>query len=156
MPYNTSTGSALRNFNARPQAAGSVAVVTPPFSGKVNPTHRSAKTSPTSKEFGSDMQFSPRRSFQQHQDHAVDHRCQCPEGDDRPGHGEHLRRHTGDESLWLCQDRHTIFLEIFSAASKVGGAYCFSLPLQIQTRSKYAYLSQSLLKGTHEPALQNS
>ena len=47
------------------------------------------------------MQFSPRRSFQQHQDHAVDHRCQCPEGDDRPGHGEHLRRHTGDESLGL-------------------------------------------------------
>ena len=60
---------------------------------------------PTSKEFGSDMQFSPRRSFQQHQDHAVDRRCQCPEGDDRPGHGEHLRRHTGDESLCLCQDR---------------------------------------------------
>ena len=25
----------------------------------------------------------------------------------------------------------------------------------VQTRSKYAYLSQSLLKGTHEPALQN-
>ena len=63
MPYNTSTGSALRNFNARPQAAGSVAVVTPPFSGKVNPTHRSAKTSPTSKEFGSDMQFSTADHF---------------------------------------------------------------------------------------------
>ena len=30
-----------------------------------------------------------------------------------------------------------------------------SLPLQMQTRSKYAYLSQSLLKGTQEPALQN-
>ena len=26
---------------------------------------------------------------------------------------------------------------------------------EMQTRSKYAYLSQSLLKGTHEPALQN-
>ena len=46
MSRNTPTGSALRNFNARPQAAWSVAVVTPPFSGKVNPTHRFAKTSP--------------------------------------------------------------------------------------------------------------
>lgn len=100
------------------------------------------------------MQFSPRRSFQQHQDHAVDHRCQCPEGNDRPGHGEHLRRHTGDESLWLCQDRHTVFSEFFQLPPK-WAAYCFSLPLQMQTRSKYAYLSQSLLKGTHEPALQN-
>ena len=26
----------------------------------------------------------------------------------------------GFETFWLCQDRHTIFLEIFSAASKVG------------------------------------
>ena len=48
------------------------------------------------------------------------------------------------------------FSELFQLPPKWGGAYCFSLPLQIQTRSKYAYLSQSLLKGTHEPALQNS
>ncbi len=41
------------------------------------------------------------------------------------------------------------------SGAATGGAYCFSLPLQMQTRSKYAYLSQSLLKGTHEPALQN-
>ena len=109
---------------------------------------------PTSKEFGSDMQFSPRRSFQQHQDHAVDHRCQCPEGNDRPGHGEHLDRRAGDDALWLCQDRHTVFSEFFQLPPK-WAAYCFSLPLQMQTRSKYAYLSQSLLKGTHEPALQN-
>ena len=92
---------------------------------------------------------------QQHQNNAVHNARERAEHDDWPRDDEHLRRHAGDEALWLCQDRHTIFLEIFSAASKVGGAYCFSLPLQIQTRSKYAYLSQSLLKGTHEPALQN-
>ena len=153
MPRNTSTGSALQKFNARPQAAGAVAVVTSRFQERRirrtdSPRH------PTPKESGSDTRFPPRRSFQQHQDHAVDHRCQRPKGDDRPGYGEHLRRHTGDESLWLCQDRHTVFSEFFSRLQS-GGAYCFSLPLQMQTRSKYAYLSQSLLKGTHEPALQN-
>ena len=34
----------------------------------------------------------------------------------------------------------------------IGSGQTFKL---MQTRSKYAYLSQSLLKGTHEPALQN-
>lgn len=76
------------------------------------------------------------------------------EHDDRPGHGEHLHGGAGDKSLWLCQDRHTVFSEFFQLPPKCA-AYCFSLPLQMQTRSKYAYLSQSLLKGTHEPALQN-
>ena len=47
------------------------------------------------------------------------------------------------------------FFRNFFNCLQSGGAYCFSLPLQMQTRSKYAYLSQSLLKGTHEPALQN-
>ena len=47
------------------------------------------------------------------------------------------------------------FFRNFFSRLQSGGAYCFSLPLQMQTRSKYAYLSQSLLKGTHEPALQN-
>lgn len=63
MPYNTSTGSALRNFNARPQAAGSVAVVTPPFSGKVNPTHRSAKASPRQRSSVQICNFPPADHF---------------------------------------------------------------------------------------------
>ena len=50
-------------------------------------------------------------SLQQHQNHAVDHRCKRPEHNHRPRHGEHLGRHAGDESLWLCQDRHTLFSE---------------------------------------------
>lgn len=91
---------------------------------------------------------------QQHQDNAVHDARERAEHDDRPRDDEHLRRHTGDEALWLCQDRHTVFSEFFQLPPK-WAAYCFSLPLQMQTRSKYAYLSQSLLKGTHEPALQN-
>ena len=91
---------------------------------------------------------------QQHQNNAVHNARERAEHDDWPRDDEHLRRHAGDEALWLCQDRHTAFSEFFSRLQS-GGAYCFSLPLQMQTRSKYAYLSQSLLKGTHEPALQN-
>lgn len=91
---------------------------------------------------------------QQHQNNAVHNARERAEHDDWPRDDEHLRRHAGDEALWLCQDRHTVFSEFFQLPPK-WGAYCFSLPLQIQTRSKYAYLSQSLLKGTHEPALQN-
>ena len=99
---------------------------------------------PTSKEFGSDMQFSPRRSFQQHQDHAVDHRCQCPEGDDRPGHGEHLRRHTGDESLWLCQDRHTVFSEFFQLPPKWGALIVLACRYKFKpARSTHIYLNLS-------------
>lgn len=63
MPYNTSTGSALRNFNARPQAAWSIAVVTSPFSGKVNPTHRSAKTSPRQRSSVQICNFPPADHF---------------------------------------------------------------------------------------------
>ena len=92
---------------------------------------------------------------QQHQNNAVHNARERAEHDDWPRDDEHLRRHAGDEALWLCQDRHTVFSEFFQLPPKWGGAYCFSLPLQMQTRSKYAYLSQSLLKGTHESALQN-
>ena len=63
MPYNTSTGSALRNFNARPQAAGSVAVVTPPVFRKGESDAQIRQDIPTSKEFGSDMQFSTADHF---------------------------------------------------------------------------------------------
>lgn len=144
MPYNTSTGSALRNFNARAQAAGSVAVVTPPVFRKGESDAQIRQNIPTSKEFGSDMQFSPRRSFQQHQDHAVDHRCQCPEGDDRPGHGEHLRRHTGDESLWLCQDRHTVFSEFFQLPPKWGALIVLACRYKFKpARSTHIYLNLS-------------
>ena len=58
--------------------------------------------------------------------------------------------------LVVSRKKKQFFSEFFQLPPKWGGAYCFSLPLQMQTRSKYAYLSQSLLKGTHEPALQNS
>lgn len=88
------------------------------------------------------------------EDEAVDDARAGAEDYDRARDYEHLGRRACYEALWLCQDRHTVFSEFFQLPPK-WAAYCFSLPLQMQTRSKYAYLSQSLLKGTHEPALQN-
>jgi len=45
------------------------------------------------------------------ENHPVDHRGQCSEDNDRSCHQEHLGGHAGDEALWLCQDRHTLFSE---------------------------------------------
>lgn len=87
-------------------------------------------------------------------DETIDHAGADPEYQHRSRHHKELGSGAGDIALWLCQDRHTVFSEFFQLPPK-WAAYCFSLPLQMQTRSKYAYLSQSLLKGTHEPALQN-
>ena len=98
MSRNTSIGLNKQSFSTEPAieaiylkaayaAPGKENILTPSF------TEVRQQTSATP--------LFPRRSFQQHQDHAVDHRCQCPKGDDRPGYGEHLRRHTGDESLGL-------------------------------------------------------
>ena len=95
-----------------------------------------------------------RLTAENHEDQAVEDAGDGAVDDDGAGDDEHFRGHAGDEALWLCQDRHTVFSEFFQLPPK-WAAYCFSLPLQMQTRSKYAYLSQSLLKGTHEPALQN-
>jgi len=90
------------------------------------------------------MQFSPRRSFQQHQDHAVDHRCQCPEGDDRPGHSEHLDRRAGDDALWLCQDRHTVFSEFFQLPPKWGALIVLACRYKFKpARSTHIYLNLS-------------
>ena len=84
------------------------------------------------------MQFSPRRSFQQHQDHAVDHRCQCPEDD------EHLRRHAGDDALWLCQDRHTVFAEFFQLPPKWGALIVLACRYKFKpARSTHIYLNLS-------------
>ena len=46
---------------------------------------------------------------EQHQYNAVDHRRQGAEDDDGSRDLEHLGGHAGDEALWLCQDRHTLF-----------------------------------------------
>lgn len=66
------------------------------------------------------------------------------EHDDRPGHGEHLHGGAGDKSLWLCQDRHTIFIEIFSAASKVGALIVLACRYKCKpARSTHIYLNLS-------------
>lgn len=81
---------------------------------------------------------------QQHQNNAVHDARERAEHDDRPRDDEHLRRHTGDEALWLCQDRHTIFLEIFSAASKVGALIVLACRYKCKpARSTHIYLNLS-------------
>ena len=81
---------------------------------------------------------------QQHQDNAVHNARERAEHDDRPRDDEHLRRHAGDEALCLCQDRHTIFLEIFSAASKVGALIVLACRYKCKpARSTHIYLNLS-------------
>lgn len=57
---------------------------------------------------------------QQHQNNAVHNARERAEHDDWPRDDEHLRRHAGDEALWLCQDRHTVFSEFFQPPPKWG------------------------------------
>ena len=81
---------------------------------------------------------------QQHQNNAVHNARERAEHDDWPRDDEHLRRHAGDEALWLCQDRHTIFLEIFSAASKVGALIVLACRYKCKpARSTHIYLNLS-------------
>lgn len=62
----------------------------------------------------------------------------------RPGHHEELGGGAGDIALWLCQDRHTIFLEIFSAASKVGALIVLACRYKCKpARSTHIYLNLS-------------
>lgn len=56
----------------------------------------------------------------QHQHHAVHDARERAEHDHRPRDDEHLRRHAGDDALWLCQDRHTVFSEFFQLPPKWG------------------------------------
>ena len=68
------------------------------------------------------------KALQKHQNHTVDYRRQGAEDDDGPRDLEHLGGHAGDETLWLCQVRHTLFSEklrqpTFQWAAFVSG-YC--------------------------------
>ena len=90
------------------------------------------------------MQFSPRRSFQQHQDHAVYDARERTEDDDRTRDDEHLRRHAGDEALWLCQDRHTVFSEFFQLPPKWGALIVLACRYKFKpARSTHIYLNLS-------------
>ena len=54
------------------------------------------------------------------QDQSVKHRCTDPEHQHWPRHYEQLSRCAGDQPLWLCQDRHTVFSEFFQPPPKWG------------------------------------
>ncbi len=66
------------------------------------------------------------------------------EHDDRPGHGEHLHGGAGDKSLWLCQDRHTVFSEFFQLPPKWGALIVLACRYKFKpARSTHIYLNLS-------------
>ena len=85
------------------------------------------------------------RSFlKQHQNDAVDNACKRAEDNDRPCDDEHFCRHAGDEALWLCQDRHTVFSEFFQLPSKWGALIVLACRYKFKpARSTHIYLNLS-------------
>ena len=81
---------------------------------------------------------------QQHQNNAVHNARERAEHDDWPRDDEHLRRHAGDEALWLCQDRHTVFSEFFQLPSKWGALIVLASRYKFKpARSTHIYLNLS-------------
>ena len=107
---------------------------------------------------GNFRQFVPARTFvrketkkergalflKQHQNDAVDNACKRAEDDDRPCDDEHFCRHAGDEALWLCQDRHTVFSEFFQLPPKWGALIVLACRYKFKpARSTHIYLNLS-------------
>ena len=62
----------------------------------------------------------------------------------RPGHHEQLGRRSGDESLLLCQDRHTVFSEFFQLPPKWGALIVLACRYKFKpARSTHIYLNLS-------------
>ena len=81
---------------------------------------------------------------QQHQNNAVHNARERAEHDDWPRDDEHLRRHAGDEALWLCQDRHTVFSEFFQLPPKWGALIVLACRYKCKpARSTHIYLNLS-------------
>ncbi len=81
---------------------------------------------------------------QQHQNNAVHNARERAEHDDWPRDDEHLRRHAGDEALWLCQDRHTVFSEFFQLPPKWGALIVLARRYKFKpARSTHIYLNLS-------------
>ena len=64
--------------------------------------------------------------------------------DHGPGDREHLGAGTGDETLWLCQDRHTVFSEFFQLPPKWGALIVLACRYKFKpARSTHIYLNLS-------------
>ena len=61
-----------------------------------------------------------RLTAENYEDQAVEDAGDGAVDDDGAGDDEHFRGHAGDEALWLCQDRHTVFSEFFQLPPKWG------------------------------------
>ena len=84
------------------------------------------------------------KTLQYHKNDTINHACADAINDHRPRNGEHLGPYSIHPIFGLCQDRHTIFLEIFSAASKVGALIVLACRYKCKpARSTHIYLNLS-------------
>ena len=78
------------------------------------------------------------------EDEAVDHAGRDTVGQYRPGYGEEPGAGAGDEPLWLCQDRHTVFSEFFQLPPKWGALIVLACRYKFKpARSTHIYLNLS-------------
>ena len=86
----------------------------------------------------------PSASEQEDQKNPIENRRADPQHPDRPRHGEHLGPGAGDEPLWLCQDRHTVFSEFFQLPPKWGALIVLACRYKFKpARSTHIYLNLS-------------
>ena len=62
----------------------------------------------------------------------------------RPSHNKHFCPHAGNQALWLCQDRHTVFSEFFQLPPKWGALIVLACRYKCKpARSTHIYLNLS-------------
>ena len=80
----------------------------------------------------------------QHQEQPVDHTGADTEHQHRSRHREQFGRGAGDQTLWLCQDRHTVFSEFFQLPPKWGALIVLACRYKFKpARSTHIYLNLS-------------
>ena len=86
----------------------------------------------------------PSALSKKNQNQSTNHAGADAEHQHRPGHHEQLGRRSGDESLWLCQDRHTVFSEFFQLPPKWGALIVLACRYKFKpARSTHIYLNLS-------------
>ena len=86
----------------------------------------------------------PSAPEKQQQDQPVDDGGTDAENQHRPRHREQLGPGAGDHTLWLCQDRHTVFSEFFQLPPKWGALIVLACRYKFKpARSTHIYLNLS-------------
>ena len=86
----------------------------------------------------------PSAPEKQQQDQPVEDRGADAEDQHRPCHREQLGSGASDHTLWLCQDRHTVFSEFFQLPPKWGALIVLACRYKFKpARSTHIYLNLS-------------